>query len=380
MVLSLFFTRSISLESWILKGLFDREKLIYEEHLDQNNLDKVYWFTYGSNDNKLSMQLKKEGRLHENIEVFEMPKFFNIPKIGSLIYSIFLPFYYAKVLSQSDILKTNQMDGSWSAVTSKWLYKKKLLVRTGYTLSQLEFSKNKGSLRYKYYKLIERISYKYCDIAIVTSKNNKEYLLGNALLPERKINVVTNFIDVNLFKPLSLQRFKNKIIFVGRLNKEKNLFNLIEAISKTDLILDVYGQGDLKNQLQKFAKEKAANVNFMGVVSNNELVAVYNQYQYYILPSYFEGMPKTLLEAMACGCVCIGTNVNGINEVINDGTDGYLSDETNSYALEKIINKVVKLNNEKIIINGIKNIQDNFSLKIITKLEENIFNGMVNEK
>ena len=379
MILSLFFTRGVSLESWLSLGLFDREKLVYEEHLNQKNLDKIYWFTYGSNDNKLSLQLKKEGRLHEGIEVFEMPSFFKIPKIGSLMYSIFLPFYYAKLLGESDVLKTNQMDGSWSAVISKWLYKKKLLVRTGYTLSQLEFSKNKGGIRYEYYKLIEKFAYKYCDVAIVASNNNKEYLLLNDFLPESNISVVTNFVDVNLFRSLNLKRYKNKIIFVGRLNKEKNLFNLIEAITRTNLTLDIYGQGELKNELKRFAKEKKANINFMGTVPNDELVTVYNQYQYYILPSYFEGMPKTLLEAMACGCVCIGTNVNGINEVINDGVNGYLSDETNFNALEKTMNKIIKLNDKRIIINSVKDIRCNFSLKVITTLEEKIFNGVMNE-
>ena len=50
MILSLFFTRNVSLESWVKQGLFDREKLIYEEHLNQGNFKKIYWFTYGSND------------------------------------------------------------------------------------------------------------------------------------------------------------------------------------------------------------------------------------------------------------------------------------------------------------------------------------------
>ena len=53
MILSLFFTRGISLEVWLNQGLFDREKLIYEKHLIQGNLKKVYWLTYGSNDKKL---------------------------------------------------------------------------------------------------------------------------------------------------------------------------------------------------------------------------------------------------------------------------------------------------------------------------------------
>jgi glycosyltransferase involved in cell wall biosynthesis len=372
MILSLFFTRNVSLENWISQGLFDREKLIYEEHIKDNNLEKVYWFTYGSNDHRLSEELKKENRLHENIEIFEMPKFFNIPKIGSFFYSFILPFYYKKALQKSDVIKSNQMDGSWSAVISKWLYKKILIIRTGYTLSQLEFSKNNNSLRYRYYKRIERFVYKYCDTAIVTSEHNKKYLLDNKLISDGKINIITNFIDTNLFKPLNLKRFQNKILYVGRLNKEKNLFNLIEVISKTDLILDIYGQGDLEKELKKLVKEKKVSVNFMGTISNKELVYVYNQYEYYILPSYFEGMPKTLLEAMACGCVCVGTNVNGINEVIESKINGYLSDDTSSSHIASTINRVIHLNHDDILIKGIQNIQNNYSLRAVVSKEKNI--------
>ena len=100
-ILSLFFTRGVSLEIWVSQGLFDREKLLYEEHLTQNNLNKIYWFTYGSSDKRLAEQLKKEGRLHKDILIFEMPKLFNVPKIGSYLYSFFLPIIHKKFLKKS---------------------------------------------------------------------------------------------------------------------------------------------------------------------------------------------------------------------------------------------------------------------------------------
>ena len=57
MTIALFFTRSVSLETWLMSGLFDREKLLYEAHLENGNLDKVYWITYGSNDLRLAKNL-----------------------------------------------------------------------------------------------------------------------------------------------------------------------------------------------------------------------------------------------------------------------------------------------------------------------------------
>ena len=102
MKLALFFSRGVSLKLWIEKGLFDREKSLYEQHLLNGNVSKVYWLTYASGDFELGERLKKEGRLHNDIIILAMPKIFNIPKIGSYIYSFFIPFFYKKELGGFD--------------------------------------------------------------------------------------------------------------------------------------------------------------------------------------------------------------------------------------------------------------------------------------
>lgn len=380
MILALFFTRGVSLEVWLKKGLFDREKLIYEEHLKQGNFKKIYWFTYGSNDNDLAKQLKEENRLHKDIEVFEMPNFFKIPKIGNYLYSILLPIIYKKKLIESDILKTNQMDGSWSAVIAKILYKKKLFLRTGYTLTQLETIINKKRyLKNLFNTLIERIAYSYADISSVASKHNLDYVNERYSL-KSKIEIIPNFVDISLFKPIPLEKYpKNRILFVGRLSKAKNLFNLIKAVSRTDFVLDIYGDGELKSELIAYSK-KYTNINFKGTVANSELPLIMNRYHFYILPSFQEGMPKTLIEAMACGVVCLGTNVNGINEIIEDKVTGYLAQTTNC---EDIINLLeqIKIKDEDELLNVRKNaiqkIKDNYTLESIIKKELTIFNTII---
>lgn len=328
MNLALFFSRNVSLELWVNSGLFEREKLIYEEHLKQNNLQNVYWFTYGSDDTKLSEALKTQGKLHKYINVISMPKIFNLPLIGSWLYSLILPFLFFKLFRECHVLKTNQMDGSWSAVFAKWLYKKPLIVRTGYTMTQLMKSRQRPQWKVKVYEWVERFAYANADIAVVASQHNKVYLEN--LYGLRDVRILPNFIDTQIFKPLGLTRYEKRLLFVGRLNKEKNLFNLIEAVAQTDYVLDIYGQGELSENLEMLAKSLNAKVNFKGTVPNNELPIIYNSYQYYILSSYFEGMPKTLLEAMACGCTCIGTDVTGINEIIEDGINGHLIPGTES--------------------------------------------------
>ena len=59
-------------------------------------------------------------------------------------------------------------------------------------------------------------------------------------------------------------------------------------------------------------------------MNNFELSPIINQAIHFILPSYFEGHPKALLEAMSCGMPCIGTDINGIREDIEHLVTGYL--------------------------------------------------------
>jgi len=374
MNLALFFTRAVSLKTWLDTGLFEREKQIYEAHLEAGTFNQIYWLTYGSNDKKIAENLKKQGQLHSSILICQMPIIFNIP-VGSWFYSFLLPLVHHKALRNSHYLKTNQMDGSWSAILAKWFYKKPLVVRTGYTLSQLENQLKRYSIiKRKIIELIEKFAYKFSDIAVVASQHNKNYLIEKYAIEADKIQVIGNYIDIQRFVPNpTIKKEPNKIIFVGRLSPEKNLYNLIDAITETNLTLDIYGQGILRKELESYATQKKAKVNFMGVIPNNQLPRILNSYQYYILPSLYEGMPKTLLEAMACGLVCIGTNVTGINEVIEDGVNGYLAVSINHNNLYKVILKATSITNTSLIQENAKQtILNNYSLDAILNKEKEL--------
>jgi len=379
MTLALFFTRSVSLETWLMSGLFDREKLLYEAHLINGNLDKVYWFTYGSNDSKLAKKLSEEGQLHSSIIICEMPWYFNVPIIGTFIYSLFLPLFQYKAIIDSHYLKTNQIDGSWSAVFAKWIFQKKLLLRTGYTQSIFLINANATVVKVFLSKLVERFAYFFCDVAIVASIADRNYIVDKYDLKIEKIEVIPNFVDIEKFKPSGERNNKkNTLVYVGRLTDQKNLFNLIDAADLAKLDLDIIGEGELRGELETFASSKKININFKGLFSNNDLPNLLNQYRYFILPSNYEGMPKTLIEAMACGLVCIGTDIDGINELIEDGVSGFLATQKTSESIFSAINKAVKAQKEQLDLisgNAKKFICEKHSLTTIVLSEKEIFDA-----
>ena len=356
--LSLFFTYKISLKVWEKIGNLDREIKPYKKLA--NCFNKIYFFTYGDKE-----ELKYQKLFPENIKIF--PKKWNLPLI---FYSLFLPFFYRDKLKKVDILKTNQMSGSWSTVLAKWFYKKKLVVRCGYEwLSFLE--KQKRSLWKRIIvKFIEKIAYQNADKIILTSEKDKKFVIKEFKVKPEKIEVIPNYIDTDLFKPLNFSKEKNRIIFVGRLEKEKNLFNLIEAIATLSVKLVIIGNGSLKEKLKNFAKEKNAKVEFKENIPNEKLPEELNKSEIFILPSFYEGCPKSLLEAMACGLPCISTNVEGIRSIIKHKENGYLC-EPDAKSIKKAILEVLNDKNlkEKISQNARKTISEKFSLEKILEKE-----------
>ena len=115
-----------------------------------------------------------------------------------------------------------------------------------------------------------------------------------------------------------------QICFVGRLDEQKNLFALLKAIKGLDVELVIVGSGPLGERLQEEVRKSRLPVRFLGNVLHQRLPDILNSSALFILPSLYEGHPKVLLEAMACGLPVIGTDVPGIRELINHRETGYL--------------------------------------------------------
>ena len=363
--LALFFTKGISLEVWEKVGNLDREIKLYQKLASYFN--EIYFFTYGDKE-----ESKYQKLFPENIKIFS--KKWNL---SSSFYSLLLPLFYKEKIKEVDILKTNQMPGSWSAVIAKWLYKKKLVVRCGYEwLSFLEKQRKSWWKRIAA-KFIEKIAYKNADKIILTSEKDKKFVIEKFKIAPEKIEVIPNYIDTDLFKPLNFPKEKNRVISVGRLEEQKNLFNLIEAAGTLSVKLVIIGTGSLKEKLKNFAKERNAKVEFKENIPNEKLPEELNRSEIFILPSWYEGCPKALLEAMACGLPCIGTNVEGIRDIIKHRENGYLC-KPDAESIKKAILEVLNDKNlqQKISHNARKTILEKFSLEKILEKEIKIYQSL----
>lgn len=373
MTLGLFFTRNVSLETWVESGLIDREKAIYEYHLQHGLLEKVYWFTYGVHDDKYYQTLIREKRLDPRIIVIPAPPLFE-KRVWRHCYWWMLPLMHRKLYRKLDVVKSNQRPGATAAWIASKLYKIPFYFRTGYTDSSfyLMLHEQKHDRQYRRIKSKEKFLYHHCDMAAVSSVHDQQYVCSTYGVSPNKVKLVRNFIDIETFqKKTKIQDRLEKIVFIGRLNPQKNLYALLCAVEQQNIDIDIYGQGSLKEQLQELAKGLKINVCFKGTVANNRIPDILNQYKYYALVSLGEGMPKTLLEAMACGCICIGTPVEGISEVIEDGVNGFLAKETDTENISEAIRRAsVFQEKEKISNNACELIRSTYSLKEISEIDK----------
>jgi glycosyltransferase involved in cell wall biosynthesis len=380
--LSLFFTRGVSLKTWVDTGLFEREKKIYEAHLEAGNFKTIYWLTYGSDDYLLANDLKKQGRLHTSIFICQMPGIFNIPKLGSWLYSLFLPVIHYKLLLKSQFFKTNQIDGSWSAVISKLILKKPLIVRCGYEHYRFSILNNSNKWKQALLKICSKIAYNNADIIHVSSLSDKDFVIREFNIRHSKIMHHSNWIDINLFSEKdNIEKYTDRIIVVGRLEKQKNLKMLLAALVGSKYSVDIVGEGSERPYLEYFATDNNVHVRFLGKIDNNRLPEVLSRYLVYVLASEYEGNPKTMLEAMSCGCAVVGTNVPGINTVIEHNENGILC-ENDKYSLMNAINILFEDNSlrQKLSKNARIYVINNCSLDSYIKKELTMYASISNKK
>jgi glycosyltransferase involved in cell wall biosynthesis len=378
--LCLFFTRGVSLQRWVESGLFDREALIYQAHIESGYFTRIYWFTYGADDAYIACELQKNGRLSSSISVIASPRWLRfVGRASSALYSLLLPIYVRRIVAQCDVLKTNQMDGSIPALVCSAIWRRPLYVRTGYSLSRVIEKTSPGNwLRFLVAYVNEYLAFRLASATSVSSRYDRDYIVQRygAKIPQPMI--VGNYVDNMLFSPPAQdEKVNDRILYVGRLSPEKNLDNAIVACAIIGLGLDVIGTGGELPRLKEIEVQHRASVRWLGVVPNKQLPKVLQGYRYFILPSLWEGLPKALIEAMSSGLVCIGNDATGINEVIEDGVTGYLSPSADAPTIAQTILRALAGNSERISHAGSEYVRKEFSLDAIVAKEQAIFTSIV---
>lgn len=218
-----------------------------------------------------------------------------------------------------------------------WLLNKKTIIapRSGFLIEDIH-SNNKFKNKVK--NILNKSTFVICQGTFW-----KDFFKNEFSLSDDKLKIINNWISVDEYNPIK-KRINSpvKILFLGWVTKNKGIYDLINAIKKIrnkDFILEIAGNGDefknLKSLLQKEGLNK--KVHLLNWVYGEEKKQLLNRADIFVLPSYREGMPNSLIEAMSSNTAVISTTVGGIPDLIKSGINGILVNPGDIEALKNAI-------------------------------------------
>jgi len=327
--LILFFTEGMSLESWAKLGMLAREAAIYRRLVSKGI--NCSFVTYGqSNEANYLSDVK-------GINVI-----YNSDNLLKSLYKKTMPFLNLGTFLRADIFKTNQISGSKYALTLKKIFRKKLIARCGWIPSMFAQKGFYPLEKINKLKNLEQLVFRGTDKIIVTTEFMKKYVVEQYHTNPDKIEVIPNYVDTDLFSPKGKNKIKNRICTLGKNHPQKNFLVLLKALrNMKNIELVMIGEASNSIEMKEAAKKYNINVKFLGNISSEQVAQEFNKSDFFVLPSLYEGHPKALLEAMACGLCVIGTDVEGINNIIAHNKNGYLC-QTSPKSIKEAIEHVLR--------------------------------------
>lgn len=194
-------------------------------------------------------------------------------------------------------------------------------------------------------KLLEKMSFRFADgIAVESESIIKFHGLEGY---RRKISICRSYyIDTSAFNiERDIKARRNLVGYVGRFGKDKGAVNFAEAVAKISQVnndiksLMIGGFDSEINEIEAVLKKNNPlhRVTLVGHVSYDQIPKYLNELKLLVLPSYGEGLPKIILEAMACGTPVLATPVGGIPDVIKDEETGFILEDNSPECIARNI-------------------------------------------
>ena len=194
------------------------------------------------------------------------------------------------------------------------------------------------------YKAIHEISVKGSLFTVGVSRKIVDDLTSSRRAISGRFVFIPNGVDESFHsvtRSLDFRASPLRLLFLGSLVKGKGVNILIQALSHVEngWMLSIAGTGPEMENLKSLSRQLTFDrkVNFLGMVPPAQVPSLMSDHHVLVLPSYSEGRPNVVLEAMASGLPVIGSDIDGIRELVLDGRTGYLVPPGNPEALAQKI-------------------------------------------
>jgi len=164
---------------------------------------------------------------------------------------------------------------------------------------------------------------KKIDGILALHKEQREDIIGTYGCEADKVHVIGTGYNKDVFyiqESLLREEKRQRLIFAGKISEKKGVMSLIRSLSYIEDVEQNYtlalaggaGNQDEFGEIQRLAAESPCEVTFLGRLTHQELAMEMNRSDIFILPSFFEGLPLVIIEAMACGLHVVCTDLPGI--------------------------------------------------------------------
>jgi len=248
-----------------------------------------------------------------------------------------------------NLMTVHEYPPFYNGIGAKLLHRK---TKIPYVLEIMHVPGHPKSADFKelFYKLLVRLFVRFTAaeaqaVRIINKKETAKFLLKNGIPREKLVYIPAFYIDLEIYRPMNIIK-EYKLIFIGRLAKNKGINLFLEAVRKLKVKAIIIGDGPLRNWVRSKIGDWGLGkyVNFYGWARDSkEIAQLINKSEILIMPSYNEGGPRVVLEAMACGIPVLATPVGIVPDIIKDGESGRVI----KWNARDIANKATELLNDE---------------------------------
>ena len=256
------------------------------------------------------------------------------------VHTLLMPLRYRRELAACAALRVFQVTGALPAVIARRRWGVPFVTTYGFWYARLARSRGTAFLR----AVVERLGLRAASAVIVTTAELAAHVASRT--DPAKIHLIPNGVDTRQFRP-GARRVDGprRILYVGRLSAEKNLGAVLEATAKVrgrvEAAVLFVGEGPERAALESQARALGVPFEVRPFVDHRRLPEVFGGADVFVLPSFTEGHPKVLLEAMACALPCVASDVGGNRAILVDGETGVLVPPTDRARLADALAQVL---------------------------------------
>jgi glycosyltransferase involved in cell wall biosynthesis len=315
------------------------------------------------------------------VQTIRVPKIYGISKIISYIYAVFkhrkeIDILYVRTFSPPEIIAL--------IFSKKLLRRKSVLLIPGTWIFEPSTFKNR-IFKWIFLKAVNATDMLILYTPLMLPELCKHFPSFNNF--KEKITYIHNGVnierfnvgvpDINILSKYSIPLNRKIILFVGRVSFRKGVIDLVKAFSIVkkninEVMLLIVGREDVKygERVKRVIQELniADSTLLLGPIPNKEVVEILKKCDLFVYPSIGgEGIPRAIIEAMACGKPVVATNIAGIPEVVKNGETGFLVKVGDYQSLAQYIMNILR--NEKLARmlgnNARKLVEREFSYKVV---------------